>query len=136
MLSLNERKHLSSTFKFDPRPKPSSPTLLPKGEGSKLSKYMAQTPTDFNFLIREVCQHPLPKGARERGNRFLREHRLSHQILVNSLCGTSSIRNGPNDQRLAPGHVARGEDFRHTGHLVLIHLNIAALVNQHSQLRQ
>src|SRR6266404_5151090 len=62
MLSLNERKHLSSTFKFDPRPKPSSPTLLPKGEGSKLSKYVAQTPTDFNFLIREVCQHPFKAG--------------------------------------------------------------------------
>src|SRR6266404_4332879 len=51
-----------STFKFDPRPKPSSPTLLPKGEGSKLSKYMAQTPTDFNFLIREVCQHLFKAG--------------------------------------------------------------------------
>src|SRR6266481_5397905 len=64
MLSLNERKHLSSTFNFDPRPKPSSPTLLPKGEGSKLSKYMAQTPTDFNFLIREVCQHPFKAGLK------------------------------------------------------------------------
>src|SRR5216684_4240878 len=81
--------------------KPSSPTLLPKGEGSRTIE-------------------------------FLREHRLSHQILVNSLRGTSSIRNGPDDQGLPTGHVAGGKDFRHGGHLLLINLNIAALVDQHS----
>src|SRR5260370_12611886 len=52
---------------FDPRPKPSSPTLLPKGRREiSLPNVWRKLQPDSTFLIREVCQSP-PKGRKKPG---------------------------------------------------------------------
>src|SRR5262245_22429224 len=57
----------------------------------------------------------------------LRQIRPPHQVLVHALRGLTAFGDGPDDQGLAAGHVARGEDARNACHLVLVGPNIATL---------
>ena len=75
-----------------------------------------------------------PDGQRGLGPGSERQGCLAHKVAVYSDGRAASLRDSPDNQRLTPTHVARGEHPGHVGHLVFITANVALPVEFNPQL--
>src|SRR3989454_9054990 len=72
--------------------------------------------------------------ARTSSGKRCREVRLAHQVAIDPARGGAALGNGPDDQRLAPLHIAAGENAGDARHPVGVTPDIAALGELHAEL--
>ena len=58
------------------------------------------------------------------------------QVVVNRPCRPAPIIDGPDDERLAPLHVAGSKDARHAGHPPIVTPDAAALAEPHTEIAE
>src|SRR5579875_3861285 len=102
----------------------------------------AENPDGIDPMSCVFPKNASPSGQTQTGVRPTRlnlrvagERAFSHQVLIDAAGGFAAFPDRPYHQRLAAARVAGGEYSRHAGHEIAVALDIAALVQLQSQLR-